>query len=1280
MRFTPDGPSIPNELLTARDEGRVAFFCGAGVSLARARLPDFYRLTSTILDELGADEKGQARRLMRTAEALRRGDILPNSGVQISADQVFAFLEQEFTIDDVRTEVAKALRPRNGVDLSAHRTLIDLSRGSDGSVRLVTTNFDRLFEAAAPDLPVWAPPSLPDLRRSEAFEGIVHLHGSTNADYTGIAGDAFVVSSADFGRAYLMDGWAANFMRHLLQRYQLVFVGYSADDPPIRYLLEALGRTATSTAGLYAFDCGTGAEVQSRWGTKGVQPIAVDPTVGYDALWVSLEAWAVKARDPAGWTASVIESARRGPTVLAPHERGQVAHLVSTVEGAQAFRAADPPAPAEWLCVFDPVIRFGMPGKIGRYFEPGETVDPFDLYGIDDDPVPMRIAADDHYAKREVPEGVWSAFKKQAGDVMGDHLAVFIGDQVSEPPQLSRRLWNLGVWLSRVSHEPAAVWWVGKKGMLHPTLQNIIQLELHHDGNRFGDGAKRAWQLNLAAWADGRPFRRRDWYDLERGLSRDGWSISTASRIASTVQPRLAISSSYSAGPLPPSTQTDIAFHELVHIDVEYPEWEDDIDVPPEHLEGMVRAIRWMLERATVLEKEIGGYGLRLERPLVPDPDVPHNEISYGRGLDHLLARYVKFYKLLDGHSKASAERERAAWPVDDCVFARLRMWAAGQRHLTSPGEAGRRLIGLSAEAFWDGSHQRDLLVAIEARWVELPQRTQLALVRRIIKGPKRWSGIKKGEFSDYRARSILERVDWFRRRGINLPFDVGAVDDIRRSVPDWREEHATGAAASHESRGGYVVTDPTPDVLLNEPLSTLIDVAERSRGRDPKSWLRRNDPFQGYVQIKPLRALAALIMRSKTGTFPSQYWRTFLHSEIRKSDKPRMSGLIAGRLGSLAVQDLASITLDVCQWLRGVASPLFNHQPDTFHRLWSVIIGLLGNDENTGLSTLVRSSKRHDWLSEGINAPSGCLCEVLFQHPMLSNLRNGDGLPSDWKIYIADLLSLHGKPRLYVVAVLGERLSWLYSTDPAWAKEHLFAEAEFDVAGFGSALFDGFIHRPRVSVPLYMRMKPLIMAQLQDTTDQKDEALAGLLLAGWGGVWDDPEIHFISDREMRTSLLNGSDQYRQRVLWLLRSWAKEKNERWRPKILIFLQFAWPRQRAVNGSAVTGGICSLLIASGDDFPEAVRIILPRIAPFDKGASMFLHQLEDFNEDLDEGNDSLVKRFPRSVLDLLEKVLPVDVRLWPHNTSAILKLIGQQDPALATDQRRLTLLRRMERGA
>ncbi|WP_279487625.1 hypothetical protein [Aeromonas veronii] len=43
MQFIPNGPDIPNELLHAHEEGRVLFFCGAGISYP-AGLPGFGEL------------------------------------------------------------------------------------------------------------------------------------------------------------------------------------------------------------------------------------------------------------------------------------------------------------------------------------------------------------------------------------------------------------------------------------------------------------------------------------------------------------------------------------------------------------------------------------------------------------------------------------------------------------------------------------------------------------------------------------------------------------------------------------------------------------------------------------------------------------------------------------------------------------------------------------------------------------------------------------------------------------------------------------------------------------------------------------------------------------------------------------------------------------------------------------------------------------------------------------------------------------------------------------
>ena len=143
MRFTSNGPSIPDALLQARDEGRVVFFCGAGVSRARAGLPDFFGLAEFVIRELGAQPDSAACKILRKAKEL--GEELDVTGL-ISADRVFSFLEREFTANDIQSAVAKCLAPATEVDRSAHELLLRLARTPDGKTQIVTTNFDRLFE------------------------------------------------------------------------------------------------------------------------------------------------------------------------------------------------------------------------------------------------------------------------------------------------------------------------------------------------------------------------------------------------------------------------------------------------------------------------------------------------------------------------------------------------------------------------------------------------------------------------------------------------------------------------------------------------------------------------------------------------------------------------------------------------------------------------------------------------------------------------------------------------------------------------------------------------------------------------------------------------------------------------------------------------------------------------------------------------------------------------------------------------------------------------------
>lgn len=84
------------------------------------------------------------------------------------------------------------------MELSAHELILDLATNQDGVTKLVTTNFDRLFEDCGRGLVAWQPPRLPDPARPGDLHGMVYLHGRATEDYDGSEGDGFVLLRTAF--------------------------------------------------------------------------------------------------------------------------------------------------------------------------------------------------------------------------------------------------------------------------------------------------------------------------------------------------------------------------------------------------------------------------------------------------------------------------------------------------------------------------------------------------------------------------------------------------------------------------------------------------------------------------------------------------------------------------------------------------------------------------------------------------------------------------------------------------------------------------------------------------------------------------------------------------------------------------------------------------------------------------------------------------------------------------------------------------------------------------
>lgn len=1253
MRFLANGPSIPDDLLIARDAGDVIFFCGAGVSRHRAGLPDFLTLGGDVINLLGAGEKSLARKLFN-----RIGEIGAMEGVGglIATDRIFSLLQREFEQRDVQQAVARAIRPNDNPDLSAHRSLIDLSRSRDGTLRLVTTNFDLLFEQCVGDPASWGPPMLPN-PRSQSFGGIIHLHGRVNQDYTGPGDEEFIISSGDFGRAYLSDGWATRFMQSLLARFQIVFVGYAADDPPVQYLLEALNLHAGNRSRLFAFQPGSNVDDAALWEHRGVRPIPFDNSSGFDPLWDSLAAWAERARDVDGWYANLLDQATAGPANLDPHVRGQVAHLLSTKEGAKRISLANPPIPASWLLTLDPYQRFEKPGLVDRYGESTERVDPYASLSLDFDTPPQPGDLDeDSLRDRPIPEGSWDAFKlseTDQEDPPNPSSADFCGQRALESGSLCARLNHLAIWFQSVAHQPIALWWAAGRGPLHPKITNMIHAWLRQAPDRWPDDIKSGWRFLIESWADHRTEPDRGYFDLSGRVQQEGWSEGRVREYADLFRPKLKVERKFGLRHPLSWTDTDRP-HPLLSVDVEYPHPYELLQVPDEWLAYAIGRFRENLDLSRSLEAEISGDDqvyLQTTRP--DDGAAPIAYDSYG--ITGPIAHFQQLMERLVQLSPATARNEIARWPADDhYIFARLRIWAAGSP-VTSASQAAEILHGFSDDVFWGSEQQRDLLYAMRDRWNDFAEGDRQRIERRLLETSFPWSDDVRGGKARAEAHFRLDRLHWLAEQGVHFSFDLdGEIARLRPIAEGWTERSGAEAAASNTPVVRNVDVDPNPRGIEDGPVATIL---ERARLVGQPEFFEYADrrPFSGLSETKPARALAALGQASKVHDVPVSFWSAFLYAEKRKSDTPRLVRAIAARLSALTPEDLNSISYPVSEWLQALGERVYGDLTGLLDCIWPPLAAALPLHEHNRKHRVDSS-----WANDALNAPVGKLAQVLLRDPSTKGLELNQGFPPYWTARVEELLALPGDMRRHALVMMGFQLNWLFAISPQWSQEHLLTvvTAENDD---GDALWDGLLWAARApSKPLFEILKDGLLSRALSPTRRRAEAnvIAGFLLAGWGGDPDaDPPEQLVTSAELREILVESDDDLRSQVLWHIDNWSKDPTGRWRARLLPFLNDVWPNHRAVRTPEMSTRLVDLALSSGDLFPLVVEAILPRLVPVRGG------MLRGFIT-REEAQGSPAALYPSAMLDLLWAILAEDATLWPYKVEDVLDILSESSETRA----------------
>lgn len=304
--------AIPERLLLAHARGEVLFIVGAGVSKS-ARLPDFRKLVLKVYEEFdsavytvmsGMSSHGDNQCNVNEADLT---DLTDHQVAEVKRfadrdyDVVLGMLERRIDgqadpRSQVRSAVAFVLRQAGSQPAETHQALMSLAdRG--GATTIITTNFDLLLEEAAkrkfPKVQTYSLGGIPRPGRHTDFSGVLHIHGAL--DRNPAKTSDLILTDHDFGEFYLRRGVVPYLIYDAARLFNLVLVGYSANDPPMRYLLNAVAADDTRFTDIkerFVFIGSSDSVELQDWRLRGITPISYDKQNHHRMLKDTLIRWA----------------------------------------------------------------------------------------------------------------------------------------------------------------------------------------------------------------------------------------------------------------------------------------------------------------------------------------------------------------------------------------------------------------------------------------------------------------------------------------------------------------------------------------------------------------------------------------------------------------------------------------------------------------------------------------------------------------------------------------------------------------------------------------------------------------------------------------------------------------------------------------------------------------------------------------------------------------------------------------------------------------------------
>ncbi len=1258
MQFITNGPDIPDDLLQAHEEGRVVFFCGAGISYPagltgfKGLVERIYQLNGTALSDIER-KSFEKEQFDATLDLLERR--LPGQRLA------------------VRRALALALKPKlrrkGAVDTQA--ALLRLARSREGALRLVTTNFDRIFHVAAKrtsqTFQAYSAPMLP-IPKNSRWDGLVYLHGLLPEKQDDTDLNRLVVTSGDFGLAYLTERWAARFVSELFRNYIVCFVGYSINDPVLRYMMDALAADRMQgevTPQAWALgDCEPGQEHQKiiEWEAKGVTPILYNvPAGSYDhsALHKTLHAWAETYRDGVqGKEAIVVKHALTRPQESTQQDNfvRRMLWALSDNSGLPAKRFADcnPVPPLDWLLEafseeryrHSDLVRFNVPAR--------EKIDDNLCFSLIRRPTPYDLSESMRLVSGGSSESQWD-------DVML-HLARWLTRHLDDP--------RLVIWIAERGGQLHHRWkWLIERKLerftsLEPSELNEIRL--HAPKAIPGPLMRTLWRVLLSGRVKS-PWHDSNLYRWKGRLKREGLTTTLRLELRELLSPKIVIKTPFrwsedeSSNADEPQSIKQLVDWELAlaseHVKSALS------DLADEHwtsaLPHLLDDFQLLLRDALDLKRELGEADNHSDRSYWDLPSItPHRQNRVFRDWVILIELLREAWLAVRAIDTVRATRIAQDWfELPYPTFKRLALFAASQDGCIPAELWVNWLLADDQWWLWSLDTRREVLRLYVMQGRHLAGAEQEHLEAAILAGPLR--AMYRDDMEAERWEHLVARAVWLHLAKLNASGLVlgttaaARLAEISTAYSKWQLATNERDEFSHWMSG-------TGDPDYEE--SRDVDIAPRKR-LELVQWLTKptperrhfyEDTWREVCRTRFFHSFSALCDLAQDDIWPAGRWREALQAWADEGMVLRSWRYAAPLVQTMPDAVLQEIDHAVTWWLES-ASKSINHHEDILLSLCRRVLAL-PLEAGSGSGIIRNGVETYDPVRSAINHPIGHVTQALINLWFKQNPNDNDLLPAELKFIFTTLCDTQIDRFRHGRVLMGSRLIAFFRVDRLWTEQHLLPLFGWSNPVEAKIAWEGFLWSPRLYQPLLIAFKSKFLDSANhyaDLGEHRQQFATLLTYAALGPTEGYTEEEFRS--AIGTFPQEGLEESALALSQALEGAADQSEDYWKNRAQPFWQQIWPKSRELATQRIAESLTRLVIAARGEFPAALSAVQDWLQPLEH-PDYAVHLLQ---------KSGLCSRYPVDALNLLNALIS-DQPWAPSDLGQCLEDIVQKEPPLVQD--------------